>query len=70
MNQMIDRMKKPTPKFFVKLRNIGLTAGAVGAALLAQPTDLPAIVLKAAEYLTLAGGITSLLSQAAVRNDD
>jgi hypothetical protein len=69
MKQMLDRMKKPTPKFFARLRNIGLTAGAVGAALLAQPAHLPQIFLKLAEWLAITGTVTGIVSQATVKNE-
>ena len=70
MNKIIERMKKPTPGFFVKLRNIALSAGAVGAALLSQPAELPHIVVKLAEYLTVAGTIAGLISQTVVKDEE
>jgi ABC-type xylose transport system permease subunit len=63
-----QRLTAPTPKFFQKIRNIGIVAGAVGTALLAQPIELPGFVSTIATYLILAGTITSIISQAAVDN--
>lgn len=59
-----QRLKQPTPKFFKKVRNIGLALAAVSTALFAAPVALPAIVLKLAGYLAVAGGVASALSQA------
>lgn len=35
MKTIVKRMKKPTPVFFKKLRNVGLTIAAAGTTLLA-----------------------------------
>jgi hypothetical protein len=69
MNNLIERMRKPTPKFFAKLRNIGITLAAVGAAILAEPVELPAFVLKIAGYLTVAGSVAGTVAQAAVSEE-
>lgn len=60
---LIERVISPTPKFFKKVRNIGLTLGAVGAALLASPVTLPAVLVSIAGYLTTAGLVASAISQ-------
>ena len=62
-------MKRRTPKFFKSVRNVGLTLAAVGAAVLAAPVALPAIVLHIGEYLTLAGTVAGVISQTAVTNE-
>jgi len=69
MNIVVKRMKKRTPKFFQKVRNIGLTLAAVGAAILASPVALPAIVLQVGGYLALAGTVAGIVSQTAVTNE-
>lgn len=69
MNTVVKRMKRKTPKFFRKVRNTGLTLAAVGATLLASPVVLPAVILKVAGYLAVAGAVTSAVSQTAVTND-
>jgi len=69
MNKMIERMKQPTPLFFQKVRNIGLTFGAVGAALLASQVALPAFLVKIAGYLVVAGTVAGTVSQAAVQEE-
>jgi hypothetical protein len=61
---IIDRFKSPTPGFFKKIRNIGLAVAAIGGTLLTAPVALPAILVKIAGYLTVAGGVASAISQA------
>ena len=70
MNSVVQRMWQPTPKFFRKLRNIGLTVAAVGASILGSPVALPAVLLKIAGYLVVAGGVAGTVSQATMKNDE
>ncbi|MDX3916136.1 MULTISPECIES: hypothetical protein [Olivibacter] len=65
MNEITERIKSPTPKFFKKIRTIGLTLGAVGAALLTAPITLPATVVTIAGYLATAGIVASAISTVA-----
>lgn len=69
MNEIVKRMNKPTPKFFKKLRGIGLTLAAVSAAILASPVALPVVIIKVAGYLAVAGSVAGTVSQAAVKNE-
>jgi hypothetical protein len=69
MNDIVTRMKKPTPKFFKKIRKVGLTLAAVSATIFAAPVALPAIVVKVAGYLAVAGAVAGTVSQAAVKNE-
>ena len=62
-------MKKPTPKFFKKLRNIALTLAGVGGAILTAPVALPAFIIKLAGYLVVAGTVGGSVSQVAVKNE-
>jgi hypothetical protein len=39
---IVDRYKKPTPKFFRTLRNIGIALATAGGAIIAAPISLPA----------------------------
>lgn len=64
---IVKRVKAPTPCWFKKLRNIGLTVGAVGAVLLSAPISLPSSVLLVAGYMTIAGGVMGAVSQTAVK---
>jgi hypothetical protein len=61
-----ERIKKPTPPFFKKLRNIGIILAATGGAILAAPIALPSIVLSIATYLAVAGTVATTISQAVV----
>ncbi|TAL44335.1 MAG: hypothetical protein EPN92_08960 [Chitinophagaceae bacterium] len=69
MNEVLTRMKKPTPKFFKKLRNIGLTLTGISAAILTAPVVLPALLVKAAGYLAVAGMVAGTVSQTGVKNE-
>jgi hypothetical protein len=60
---IIERIQAPTPRFFVKLRNISLALATLGATFLASPVALPAILLKVAAYLVVAGTAGTAVSQ-------
>lgn len=62
----MDRYKKPTPKFFKVLRNVGIALGATGAAILTAPVALPAALITVATYATVAGTVVTVVSQAVV----
>lgn len=66
---LIQRVQAPTPKFFKKLRNIGLTLAAIATTVAAAPIALPAIVIKIAGYLAVASGVAGAVSQTAVENE-
>jgi ABC-type xylose transport system permease subunit len=61
-----ERISSPTPTFFKRIRNIGLTIGAIGAALLAAPIALPAVISTVAGYLATAGLVATAVSTATV----
>lgn len=66
---IVQRLKSPTPKFFRVLRNVGLALAAAGGVLLASPVALPAAIVTAATYLTVAGGVMSAVSQSVVEGE-
>lgn len=66
---MLNRMQAPTPKFFQKLRNIGVVLIGISGAIIAAPVALPAIVTKIAGYLLVAGTVAGTVSQATVTNE-
>ena len=66
---IVERMQAPTPKFFKKLRNISLVLATLGASILAAPVALPAVVLKIAGYIAVAGGVGTTVSQTATTCD-
>jgi hypothetical protein len=69
MNTVIRRAQRKTPKFFKIVRNIGLSVAAIGATIIAAPVALPAVVIKIAGYLAVAGGVMSGVSQVAVKKE-
>lgn len=66
MIEVIERIKAPTPKFFKKLRTIGLGLAAIAGTVLTAPIALPAVVIKIAGYAAVAGGVLGAVSQTAV----
>lgn len=69
MKKLIKRAKAPTPRFFKTIRNAGLATAAIGTTVLSVPVALPAVMLKIAGYLAIAGGVASAVSQVATEND-
>jgi hypothetical protein len=69
MNKIMQRVQSPTPKFFKKLRNIGLILATIATTVVAAPVALPAVVLKIAGYLAVASGVASAVSQTAIEGD-
>lgn len=67
---LVQRYKKPTPKFFKTLRNIGIALATAGGAIIAAPIALPAAVVTVATYMTVAGTVATAVSQAVVSDDD
>jgi hypothetical protein len=58
-----QRAQSPTPKFFKKVRTIGLVLAAISGTLVAAPVALPAVIIKIAGYLAVAGGVATAISQ-------
>jgi hypothetical protein len=67
---LVERYKKPTPKFFRLLRNIGIALATAGGAIIAAPVALPAAVVTVATYMTVAGTVATAVSQAVVTDDE
>lgn len=59
-----ERMQSTTPPFFAKVRNWGLILAAASAAILTTPVALPAIIVKVAGYMAVAGTVAGAVSQA------
>ena len=68
--EILHRLTSPTPKFFKKVRTIGLALGAIGGALLTAPITLPAMVLTVAGYLATAGVVASAISSVAKEDNE
>ncbi|MEX2349541.1 MAG: hypothetical protein WD554_01560 [Flavobacteriaceae bacterium] len=65
-----ERYRKPTPKFFRTLRNIGIALTAAGGAILAAPVAIPTALFTIATYVTVAGTVATVVSQAVVKDED
>jgi len=63
-----ERVKSPTPKFFKSIRNIGMLLATISGTILAGPIAFPAVIIKVATYLGVAGAVASAVSQTAVEN--
>jgi hypothetical protein len=68
--KIIQRIQSPTPTFFKKLRNVGLTLAAISTAIVAAPVALPAIVVKVAGYIAVASGVASAVSQSTTTTEN
>lgn len=66
MMNIIKRMTSPTPKFFRKLRTLGLVLAIIGGGIMSSEVKLPLLINNVGEYLTLIGGIMSAMSQITV----
>ncbi len=69
MKQISNRILSPTPLYFKKLRNISLTLAAVSAAIITSPVALPAVLIKLAGYLAVAGSVAGAVSQTASKGE-
>jgi len=63
---LVERYKKPTPKFFKVLRNIGIALATAGGVIIAAPVSMPALIVTIATYMTVAGTVATAVSQAVV----
>ena len=70
MRKIMNRMQGSTPKFFITLRNIGVTLAAVSAAVFESHVVLPTIITDVAGYLAVAGTVMGAVSQSAVLNEE
>ena len=66
---IVQRVKSPTPKFFKKVRNIGIILATVATTIVTAPVALPAVLLKIAGYLAIAGGVAGAVSQTTVEGE-
>lgn len=65
---LLERLSCPTPKFFKRLRTVGLVLAAAGGVLVAAPVALPVALVTAGGYLLTAGAVATAVSQAAVED--
>ena len=67
---LLKRFKEPTPPFFRRLRNIGITLATVGGTIIAAPIELSELLVNIASYLTVAGTVAVTVSQSVVQDGD
>lgn len=67
---IVQRAKEPTPKFFKKLRNIGIALATISAAIITAPVSIPAGIVTAAGYLGVAGAVATTVSQLTTGEDE
>jgi hypothetical protein len=67
--KITERVRSKTPSFFKKIRNIGIAVAAIGTTILTAPVALPAVVIKIAGYLAVAGTVAGGVSQTAVKGE-
>lgn len=65
---ILNRYKKPTPRFFRILRNLGLSFATVGGTILAAHVSLPTWLITIATYAVVIGTVVSAISQAVVED--
>jgi ABC-type xylose transport system permease subunit len=70
MQNIINRVTSKTPRFFVRLRTIGLVLSGVATAILTAPVAIPAGIVTAAGYLAVGGTVATVVSQLTVAADD
>lgn len=63
---LIDRLQAPTPKFFKKVRAIGITLGAIGTALVSSGVELDASITNIGGYLITAGAVITAVTATTV----
>ncbi len=63
MKTILARWGAPTPRFFKKIRNVGLVVGAIGTAILTAPVGIPVAVVSIGGYLITAGSVITAISQ-------
>jgi hypothetical protein len=62
------RWNAKTPKFWKKVQQIAIVAGAVAGVIIAAPITLPAALVTAATYVVTAGTVAATLSQLTVED--
>lgn len=61
-----QRIMAPTPKFFQRLRMLGLILAAIGGVLVAAPYEIPPVLVDIGGYLIVAGAVATAVAQTTV----
>ena len=67
---IIQRAVAPTPRFFRKMRNIGLILAAISTTIVTAPIALPAAVITIAGYAAVGSAVLSAVSQVTVVTEE
>ena len=67
---IINRIKAPTPVFFKKLRTASLVLAGLAGTIATAPIAIPAIIIKVAGYLAVAGSVGAGVCQAVTTGDE
>ena len=67
---IIQRVVAPTPRFFRKMRNIGLILAAISTTIVTAPIALPAAVIMIAGYAAVGSAVLSAVSQVTVITEE
>ena len=62
-NSLGERIQSSTPKFFKKLRNIGLALAAIATTIVTAPVALPGLIIKIAGYFAVAGAVAGAVGE-------
>lgn len=68
MKELITRLSSPTPSFWKKIQKIGIILGTISGVIATAPISLPAGIVTAAGYLTVASGSIAAISQLTVED--
>lgn len=66
---LFQRIKAPMPKFFIKLRMIGLILAAIGGVLVSAPYTIPPALVTFGGYLIVAGAVATAVAQTTVEGN-
>lgn len=62
---MMKRVQAPTPKFYRRIRNIGIVLATLSSSILASPDRFPHLLVQIAGYLAVGAAVATALSQMA-----
>ena len=65
---LFQRIKAPMPKFFIKLRMVGLILAAIGGLLVSAPYAIPPALVTLGGYLIVAGAVATAVAQTTVED--
>ena len=66
---IVKRWNAKTPKFWKRVQQIAIAAGAVAGVIIAAPIALPAAVITVAGYVATAGTVAATLAQLTVEDN-